>query len=235
MKLKIMSLCTAGVILVFSLSACSGGNLQAEEDVGIKVDAAYDQVMESQNNATALCASVYANDDNSLVQIVGMSGDASYYEPFCIELTKDSQGEYSGKMVERFNGSLKEKADLQPAIGTQSNRDFFLKYANILYAALQESLYDPESAQYDYFRTYISTDEIVVVTNLNSKNRLGGYAGKTTYVITIEKDSDDINIMSNNKDDDFYSAKADDYVDAYSTAKSLIPPLAIDWDISELG
>ena len=90
MKLKIMSLCTAGVILVFSLSACSGGNLQAEEDVGIKVDAAYDQVMESQNNATALCASVYANDDNSLVQIVGMSSDASYYEPFCIELTKDS-------------------------------------------------------------------------------------------------------------------------------------------------
>lgn len=235
MKLKIMSLCTAGVILVFSLSACSGGNLQAEEDVGIKVDAAYDQVMESQNNATALCASVYANDDNSLVQIVGISGDASYYEPFCIELTKDSQGEYSGKMVERFNGSLKEKADLQPAIGTQSNRDFFLKYANILYAALQESLYDPESAQYDYFRTYISTDEIVVVTNLNSKNRLGGYAGKTIYVITIEKDSDDINIMSNNKDDDFYSAEADDYVDAYSTAKSLIPPLAIDWDISELG
>ncbi|MFR4802588.1 MAG: hypothetical protein ACLT98_04255 [Eggerthellaceae bacterium] len=93
----------------------------------------------------------------------------------------------------------------------------------------------PDFGPVRLLQNYISTDEIVVVTNLNSKNRLGGYAGKTIYVITIEKDSDDINIMSNNKDDDFYSAKADDYVDAYSTAKSLIPPLAIDWDISELG
>lgn len=136
MRSKIMGLCAAGAILIFSLSACSGSNLQTEEDVGIKVDAAYDQVMESQNNATALCASVYANEDNSLVQVVGMSGDASYYEPFCIEIAKDSRGEYSGKMVEQFNGSLKEDADLQSAIGAQSNRDFFLRYANILYAAL---------------------------------------------------------------------------------------------------
>lgn len=91
MKSKIMGLCAAGAILIFSLSACSGSNLQTEEDVGIKVDAAYDQVMGSQNNATALCANVYANEDNSLVQVVGMSGDASYYEPFCIEITKDSK------------------------------------------------------------------------------------------------------------------------------------------------
>lgn len=201
--LRVIVVVAISALVSCSIFGCSGTT--SNEDIINELEA----TLAANNLDDPEAVSMLSNDDLSVVRVVGFNTDQKQFDPFTIEITKDSDGyhgEYLGRVPEEQDGSLSENTELESLAGYTSIRDYNKEYAGAVYRAINESLIDPSSAQYSDFVTIASVndDEMLVQVGVNAKNRLGGYTGEENYIAVFSLADDDIELYSDNKSSSYY-------------------------------